>query len=102
MVAGKVILAGGGQWSGESADVFTYDPASDTYDASFPDLQHSRRNHAGVYVPLDTASMTDGLPGLWVMGGRQGTDVPPYQGAEFFPLSFGPQIIEVFLPLILK
>jgi len=101
-VAGKVILVGGGQWPGESADVFSYDPATNTYETDFPDLQNARRNHAGVYVPLDTASMTDGLPGLWVMGGRQGTDVPPYQGAEFFPLSFPPELIEVFLPLLLR
>ena len=101
-VAGKVILVGGGQWSGESADVFTYDPATDTYDASFPDLQNARRNHAGIYVPLDTASMTDGLPGLWVMGGRQGVDIPPYQGTEFFPLSFPPELIEVYLPMLVK
>ncbi len=101
-VAGKVVLVGGGQWPGETADVFTYDPATDTYDGSFPDLQNARRNHAGVFVPLDTESMSDGLPGLWVMGGRQGTDAPPYQGAEFFPLDFGPKVIEVFLPIILK
>ncbi len=101
-VAGKVILVGGGQWPDESADVFTYNPTTDTYDNSFPDLQHARRNHAGVYVPLDTASMSDGLPGLWVMGGRQAADTPPYQGAEFFPLSFPPVLIDVFLPLLLR
>ncbi len=101
-VAGKVILVGGGQWPGESADVFTYDPATNTYDASFPDLQNARRNHAGVFVPLDTASMTDGLPGLWVMGGRQGADTPPYQGTEFFPLSVPPVLNKVFLPLLLR
>jgi len=102
LVAGKVVLVGGGQWPGETADVLTYDPASDTYDTSFPDLQHARRNHAGVYVPLDTESMSDGLPGLWVMGGRQGSDAPPYQGTEFFPLSFEPEMIDVFLPLLLR
>ncbi len=102
LVAGKVVLIGGGQWPGETVDVFTYDPATNTYDTSFPDLQNARRNHAGVFVPLDTESLTDGLPGLWVMGGRQGTDVPPYQGAEFFPLSFPPELIEFFLPLLLR
>ena len=101
-VAGKVILVGGGQWPGESADVFTYDPATNTYDTSFPDLQNARRNHAGVYVPLESASMSDGLPGLWVMGGRQGADTPPYQGTEFFPLSVPPVLNKVFLPLLLR
>jgi len=66
-------------------------------------LQHARRNHAGVFVPLDNIeSLTDGLPGLWVMGGRQGSDAAPYQGAEFFPLNYGPEVIKVFLPLIMK
>lgn len=102
LVAGKVVLVGGGQWPEETVNVFTYDPSTDTYDDTFPDLQHARRNHAGVFVPLNTESMSDGLPGLWVMGGRQGTDAPPYQGAEFFPLNYGPEVIEVFLPLLLR
>jgi hypothetical protein len=102
LVAGKVVLVGGGQWPEETANVFTYDPSTDTYDDSFPDLQNARRNHAGVFVPLDTESMSDGLPGLWVMGGRQGTDAPPYQGAEYFPLNYEPEMINVFLPLLLK
>lgn len=36
------------------------------------------------------------------MGGRQGSDAPPYQDAEFFPLKYGPEMIEVFLPLLLR
>jgi len=102
MVAGKVVLVGGGQWPGESADVWTYDPVSNTYEESFPDLINARRNHAGVFVPLDTTSPNDGLPGLWVMGGRQGSDSPPYQGAEFFPLSYGPVMVDTYLPMILR
>ena len=88
MVAGKVVMVGGGQWPGETADVWTYDPVSNTYDTSFPDLQNARRNHAGAFVPINTSTLGDGLPGLWVMGGRQGADTPPYQGVEFFPLAY--------------
>jgi hypothetical protein len=101
-LAGKIVFAGGGQWPGESADVWTYNTATNTYDTSFPDLQHARRNHAGVFVPIDTPSLADGLPGLWVMGGRSGSDTPPYQGAEFFPLAYPPVVYKHYLPLLLK
>ncbi|HOE35757.1 MAG TPA: hypothetical protein PKX65_08455, partial [Anaerolineaceae bacterium] len=101
-VAGKIIFAGGGQWPGESADVWTYDVLTNSYDTSFPDLQHARRNHGGVFVPIDTPSLADGLPGLWVMGGRSGSDTPPYQGAEFFPLAYPPVVYKHYLPLLLK
>ena len=37
LVAGKIVFAGGGQWPGETADVWTYDVATNTYDTSFPD-----------------------------------------------------------------
>ena len=102
LVAGKVVFAGGGQWPGESADVWTYDVATNTYDTSFPDLQYSRRNHGGVFVPLDSADPADGLPGLWVFGGRSGSDAPPYRGVEFFPLLYGQLLREVFLPAIMR
>jgi len=101
-VAGKIVFAGGGQWPGESADVWTYDVLTNSYDTSFPDLQHARRNHGGVFVPIDTPSLADGLPGLWVMGGRSGSDTPPYQGAEFFPLAYPPVVYKHYLPLLLK
>ena len=102
LVAGKVVFAGGGQWPGESADVWTYDVATNTYDTSFPDLQYSRRNHGGVFVPLDSADPADGLPGLWVFGGRSGSDAPPYRGVEYFPLAYSQLLREVFLPAIMR
>jgi hypothetical protein len=46
--------------------------------------------------------MTNSLPGLWVMGERQGSDAALYQGAEFFPLSYQPTLVEFFLPLFLR
>jgi len=87
-MAGLIVLAGGGIWPGESADALAYDTVADTYDTAFPDLINARRNHAGVFVPDATASATDGLPGMWVLGGRSGADTPPYQGAEFFALRY--------------
>jgi len=36
-LAGKIVIAGGGQWPAETAEALTYDVATDTYDTSFPD-----------------------------------------------------------------
>ena len=48
------------------------------------------------------ASMADGLPGLWVFGGRLGADTPPYQGVEFYPLAYPPVVYKQFLPILTK
>lgn len=78
--AGKIIVAGGGQWPAESLEVFSYDVASNTYDYSFPDLVNARRDSAGFFVPGDPGAM-------WVIGGRQGVDTPPYMPPEFYPVN---------------
>ena len=89
--AGKVVLAGGGQWPNETAEALIYDTVADSYDYGFPNLNVGRRNQAGVLVPLCTTDPADGLPGLWVVGGRCsasgcGGDSPPYAPAEYLPL----------------
>ena len=99
MVSGKVVFTGGGQWPGHTSDVWIYDPSSDTYETSFPDLQYARRNHADAYVPLISSDPGDGLPGMWVFGGYAGTDTPPYAGVEFFTLT---DWVKIFLPIIIK
>jgi subtilisin family serine protease len=78
--AGKIIVAGGGQWPADTFEVFSYDIASDTYDYSFPDLNVTRRNMAGFFIPGDPGQM-------WVFGGRSGTDLPPYALPEYYNLS---------------
>ncbi len=89
-LAGKIILAGGGGWPNDTAAALAYDVASDTYDTIFPDLITSRRNHAGAFVPLASDDPDDGLPGMWVFGGRSGSDVQPFAGAEYYPMSVLP------------
>jgi uncharacterized membrane protein len=99
---GKVVIAGGGQWPNETFAVIAYDVASDTYDESFPDLITARRDHAGVFVPIETPDPQDGLPGMWVLGGRAGSDSPPYALPEFYPLSHAisePEIVVDAPPL---
>ncbi len=109
--ANKIVLATMAQWVGRSAEVVLYDVASNTYDIFFPDLLNARRNHAGAFVnhagafvPLETPDPTDGLPGMWVLGGYFGSDDPPYAPAEFFPMAaVSPQPrLGVYLPLVVK
>jgi PKD repeat protein len=83
---GKVYVAGGGDWPDQSAEVLEYDIASDTWNNTFPELITARRNHAGSFVPICTEDQNDGLPGMWVFGGRSGSDDPPYADPEYFPL----------------
>jgi hypothetical protein len=84
---GLLFTAGGGDWPDISREAMQYDVASDTWDQSFPDLNDRRVNNAGAFVPLCTPDPDDGLPGLWVFGGRSenGCD-PPYGATEFYDL----------------
>jgi hypothetical protein len=93
-LAGKIVIAAGGQWPGESLEAFTYKVASNTYDYSFPDLNSSRRDNAGFFVP--------GVPGsMWVFGGRTGgVDIPPYASPEYF--SVPNRSIKVYLPITFR
>ena len=81
-----MFVGGGGVWPYETNLVFEYDSATMTWIDDFPVLLAARRNHAGVFVPLCTEDPADGLPGMWVLGGRKDTDDPPYQEPEFYPM----------------
>lgn len=85
---GAIYVVGGGDWPDYSTEAMEYRIGSDTWDVTFPDLNDGRVNHAGVFVPLCTPDPNDGLPGMWVFGGRSlnGCD-PPYAATEFYALS---------------
>ncbi|MFZ0534472.1 MAG: S8 family serine peptidase, partial [Anaerolineales bacterium] len=87
--AGKIIIAGGGQFPGETTRTFSYDSATNTYDYAFPNLNVSRRNQAGFFVPGDPGAM-------WVFGGRSGSDSPPYAPPEIFGL------YSIYFPITFK
>lgn len=84
-LSGKIVLAGGGQWPGQTAEALLYDPASRTYNYSFPDLNVSRRNHAAFFQSRDALRM-------WVLGGYSGSDIPPYAPMEFYQIPFTPEM----------
>jgi len=85
---GAIYTAGGGDWPDITREAMEYRIGSDTWDQSFPDLNDRRVNNAGTFIPLCTPDPNDGLPGLWVFGGRSenGCD-PPYGATEFYAMS---------------
>ena len=82
----SIYVVGGGDWSANTIEAMEYDSALDYWDQAFPDLINARRDHAGVFVPICSPDPDDGLPGLWVFGGRAAADTPPYAPTEFYPL----------------
>ncbi len=74
-----------------------------SWDETFPDLIWARRDHAGTYIPLCTPDPDDGLPGMWVFGGRMGTDNPPFGEPEYWPLECSePNIVVNAPPLTME
>jgi hypothetical protein len=93
-LAGKVIVAGCGQWPNspsELAESLSYDPVTNTWDQSFPDLIQARRNHAGVFIPdlggFKPEGIVTGTPGMWVFGGRMTDDNTILATPEYFQMS---------------
>lgn len=94
---GKLYVVGGGDWPSESAEVLEYDIISGSWSQDFPELLSARRDHAGVYIPLCTEDSQDGMPGMWVFGGRQGSDTPPYLDPEYFPMPCSEPVMRIEL-----
>ncbi|MCI0575285.1 MAG: PKD domain-containing protein [Chloroflexi bacterium] len=86
--AGQIVVAGCGQWPDEIADSFLYDVGSNTWDASFPDLNQARRNFAGAFIPVGPGG--NGTPGMWVWNGIQGADATPVFSVEYFDVEAVP------------
>lgn len=80
--AGKFVTGGCGQWPAEIAESMEYDAATNTWDQSFPNLNNARRNHAGAFIPISPGF--EGVPGMWVWGGRQLADTTILPTPEYF------------------
>jgi hypothetical protein len=98
VLAGQIILAGGGEWPNETNEAIAYDVATDSYKAGFPNLNISRRDQAGFFIPGDPGVM-------WVFGGRSsvagyGSDNPPYAPPEYYEVSI--DVMNIYLPIVLK
>lgn len=77
---GNAILAGCGQWPMEIVESQSYQV--NTWNQAFPDLNLSRRNHAGALVPVGGIVST--RPAYWVWGGRFTADTTLRATPEFF------------------
>jgi hypothetical protein len=82
---GHIIVAGKGQWPNEFPDCYDYNVAANTW-TTFPMLNQARRNHAGFFVPGTDG--TNGIPGMWVLGGRVGADSPALNMSEYYQLTY--------------
>ncbi len=82
--AGHIVVAGRGAWPDESTHCFIHNTATNTWD-TFPSINTARRNHAGALVP-DMRSDSAGVPGLWIWGGRQGSDTAVLTSCEYYDL----------------
>jgi len=85
---GLAYVIGGGNWTDSSPESMVFRPFNNAWDQGFPDLLVSRRNHAAAFVPICTPDPNDGLPGIWVFGGRTTDDPPsaPTGPTEFYSL----------------
>ena len=91
----KIIVAGVGQWPAESANCYIYDVAGNSW-SSFPKLDSARRNHAGAYIP-GTAG-TNGVPGIWVWGGRKTSDAIVLATPEYYALGLNVGVTRIMAP----
>jgi len=88
--AGLAIMAGCGQWrptsppAAELVDSHSFDAAGDAWSTALPDLNLSRRNHAGAVIPIAGSIAT--RPSFWVWGGRFDVDTTLRVTPEFFTL----------------
>jgi len=91
-LGGYIILAGGGAWPADTNLCFIYNVAGNAW-TSFPwNLNYKRRDHAGVMIP-DTL-YANGDPGIWVFGGRSGSDATVLNIPEYLPMPFPPLYLE--------
>jgi hypothetical protein len=91
----KIVVAGTGQWPAESANCHLYHVTGDSWTA-FPKLDSARRNHAGAYIP-GTAG-TNGVPGIWVWGGRKGSDAYLLKTPEYYALGLNVGVTKIDAP----
>lgn len=81
---GQIIVAGHGTWPSESVHCYRYDVATNSW-SSFASLNRARRNHAAAFIPGDVNA--NGVPGIWVWGGRFGSDTAVLTSSEYYQLT---------------
>lgn len=81
----QIITAGRGNWPDEDSLCFIFKADSNVW-RPFPPLLRGRRNHAGTFI--HGMGSTNGIPGLWVFGGRYDSDPNVWQTSEYWQLTW--------------
>jgi hypothetical protein len=76
VLAGKIVIPGGGQWPEDWANSYVFDVASGSW-SSFAPIVNARRNHTGFYYP-------EGNGELWIVGGRHEEDTNVLTQSEYY------------------
>jgi hypothetical protein len=95
-VAGKIVLAGCGQFPDQLTDSFIYTISSNSW-ATWEPLNEARRNHAGALIP---ASQGTGTPGMWVFGGIGAAG--DLVSTEYRTLTTASPQFFLYLPLVVR
>ncbi len=84
-MGGHIILAPQGGWPTPNGTCYDYDVAGNTW-STFPSVNEPRRSQAGFFVPGTQGS--NGIPGMWILGGRGTVDTPGLNTSEYYQLSY--------------
>jgi hypothetical protein len=84
-MGGHIILAPQGGWPAPNGTCYDYDVVANTW-STFPSVNEARRSQAGFFVPGSQGS--NGIPGMWILGGRGTVDTPGLTSSEYFQLSY--------------
>jgi hypothetical protein len=82
-ISRQIVVGSIGQWPAESANCYIYHVTGDSW-STFPKLDSARRNHAGAFIPGTAGA--NGVPGIWVWGGRKGSDANCLATPEYYQL----------------
>jgi subtilisin family serine protease len=82
---GGKIVSGCGFWPDENNHVYVYDSTLDFWEA-FPFFSEElgRRDHAAAFIPPGGEILENGMPGMWVWGGRQDLDTNVLVSSEYY------------------
>jgi len=84
-LGGHIILAPQAGWPTPNATCYDYDVAANTW-TTFASVNEARRSQAAFFVP-GTAN-SGGIPGMWIVGGRETADSPGATSSEYYQLTY--------------
>jgi len=83
-LGGHVILTPQGGWPTPNPTCYNYDVVANTW-TTFASVNTARRSQAAFFVPGTQGS--NGIPGMWILGGRGTVDTPGLTSSEYYQLT---------------